>query len=637
MIFHSLIRVTGYFTAHLLPRWVEFLCKWLGQFFFTFFRRRRSILLSNFAHAFPEKTRAECEILALRSCARMVELGLLAVALPYFSERRIRRSFQLDASVEDFFREKASNNGPRIVLLPHFSQMEALTAIPLLSDAARRNEIGVIYRPLKNRALERWIRQTREKFGLKLLVRGNDFLTAKAILKRSGIVVILFDQNAHERGVLATFFGRIAATTYLPDLLQRHFSCPIYMLMPRRTGIFQARCSMERLPLEAETTSKGQGYPVTCAMNAWLEKQLSAADEPCCDWLWAHNRWHVRDQKHDWLSPPPKRCAVDGLKIEKKVKIFIRLPNWLGDMVMAIPVLKAIRRARPDAHVALIVRKNFAQFAENLHIADGVLPIDYRGKGKMLHPSEHYRQLLKYRRLEPDFLVRVGNDSLSGDIATLLLAPRRSFAPHFLNKKRPYFSERVPMDRDGSGVHQAENLRYFLEKMGYRGDWDLSPMDLKIPKLDRIGLICGSENDPEKRWPIPHWIDLIGGLLGRTTADIVLFGTADDTTITGEIKSHFPGENRLIDRAGKTPVLEFRNEIAPCKLVIGNDTGGVHLANFLGIPTAVLFGPTNAHRTRPIFAAPLCIIQSPDPENFSALTPAAVAQSLAAAHFLPLP
>ncbi|MDR3317397.1 MAG: hypothetical protein LBS71_01155, partial [Puniceicoccales bacterium] len=241
MITQLLLRITGYFIA-LLPEWcVVFLCQFWGRFFYLFFLRRRRIILSNFEHAFPGKTVTRYKILAKKSCARMVELGLLAISLPYFSRERIRKSFRLDASIEEFFRKKSQNDGPRIVLLPHFSQMEAMTVIPLLNEAAKVNEIGVIYRPFKNKALEQWIYKTREKFGLKLLAKGNGFFEAKEILKRRGIVVILFDQNASEWGVLSTCLGRIASTTPLPDLLYKHFRCPVYMLMPQRTGTFRAK------------------------------------------------------------------------------------------------------------------------------------------------------------------------------------------------------------------------------------------------------------------------------------------------------------------------------------------------------------------------------------------------------------
>jgi ADP-heptose:LPS heptosyltransferase/lauroyl/myristoyl acyltransferase len=636
MIIRPLLSVMGYLIAHLPLRCIAFLCQILGRFFFLFFPKRRRIILCNLAHAFPDKTQEECEIVAQKSCSRMIELGLLAATLPYFSEKRMRQSFQLDASIGEFFSEKEKNGGPRIVLLPHFSQMEAMTIIPLLSEGAAKNEIGVIYRPFKSKALERWIRKTRERFGLKLLSRGNGFLGAKEILKRNGIVVILFDQNANDWGILSTFFGRIASTTPLPDLLHGHFRCPIYMLMPQRLGIFQAKCFAERLDCKGQKREKsghcdsstGDAYGVAKAMNSWLERKLSSDGDIRCDWLWAHNRWRTHDQKHNWLNLSQKRCAIDFSKIEKKIKIFIRMPNWLGDILMAIPLIRAVRRARPDAQITLIARPRFIQFLENLCLADGVLPIEEKHHSKKYYPRAYYQQLFAYRRLKPDFCICLMNQALSGNIEVLLLNARHSFAQQFLGKKAPWFSEKITMNRDGPSVHQVENLHFFAEQMGYRDHWDLRTIDLKIEKLNAIALICGSENNPNTRWPVHHWIRLIEILLRRTTANIMLFGTANDLTISRKITHAFPHENRLIDRTGKTNLLEFAHEIASCKFAIGNDTGGVHLSNFLGIPTVVLFGPTNPHKTRPIFGAPVHIILSPDRKNFAALTPNFVAEML---------
>ncbi|MDR1590613.1 MAG: hypothetical protein LBR92_01275 [Puniceicoccales bacterium] len=620
MIFRLFICVVGYVIARLPVVCVALLCQFWGQFFFLFFRRRRRSILSNIGHAFPEKTEMECKALAKKSCTRMIELGLLAIALPYFPKNRIRRSFQLDGSIGEFFREKARNNGPRIILLPHFSQMEAMTIIPFLEEAARQNEIGVIYRPFKNKALEQFIRKTREKFGLKLLARGSGFLSAKEILKRNGIVVILFDQNANEWGILATFFGRIASTTPLPDLLYKHFYCPIYGLMPQRLGTFQAKCYVEHLDCKNKKNTTND-YCVTHAMNAWLEQKLSSDDAICCDWLWAHNRWHTHDQEHNWLNLSQKRCAIDWSKTDKKVKIFIRMPNWLGDIIMAAPLVKAVHQARPDAKVILLVRSHFVQFLENLHLADQILPLAKKSR-------KYYQQLFEYRQLKPDFLIRLVN-STTADIETFILNATHAFAQQFPNKKRPWGSTRIFINFDNlQPVHQEKTTQFFAKKMGYQSDWDLNPFDLKIAQSNAIGLICGSENSPIKRWPIPHWIDLVTILLRQTTTDIILFGTATDAAITQEIKGHFRSENRVIDRAGKTNLSEFANEIATCKLVIGNDTGGVHLANFLGIPTAVLFGPTNPNKTRPIFEAPVHIIKSPDKNNFTALTSNLVAETL---------
>ena len=52
---------------------------------------------------------------------------------------------------------------------------------------------------------------------------------------------------------------------------------------------------------------------------------------------------------------------------------------------------------------------------------------------------------------------------------------------------------------------------------------------------------------------------------------------------------------------GKTTLLDLSKELSSCSSVIGNDSGGMHLANFLGVQTIVIFGPTNPDATRPIF------------------------------------
>jgi len=63
--------------------------------------------------------------------------------------------------------------------------------------------------------------------------------------------------------------------------------------------------------------------------------------------------------------------------------------------------------------------------------------------------------------------------------------------------------------------------------------------------------------------------------------------------------------------AGRTGLAEFAARLAECDLLVTNDTGGMHLANALGVPVLVLFGPTNPWRTGPVFHAPLRLLQPP--------------------------
>jgi heptosyltransferase-2 len=102
-------------------------------------------------------------------------------------------------------------------------------------------------------------------------------------------------------------------------------------------------------------------------------------------------------------------------------------------------------------------------------------------------------------------------------------------------------------------------------------------------------LITGSENNPAKRWPVPHWRALIEAFPQQ---HFVLFGTANDAAITHAVAAGFSPE-RVTDLAGQTDLPGFAARLRDCALLVTNDTGGMHLANVLGVPLIALFGPTN--------------------------------------------
>jgi ADP-heptose:LPS heptosyltransferase len=89
--------------------------------------------------------------------------------------------------------------------------------------------------------------------------------------------------------------------------------------------------------------------------------------------------------------------------------------------------------------------------------------------------------------------------------------------------------------------------------------------------------------------------------------EFLLFGTPNDREISDAIVTGcgIP----LQDMTGKTDLRQLALELAGCRVVIGNDTGGMHLANAVGTPVAVLFGPTNPLVTAPFFDVPKACIQ----------------------------
>jgi ADP-heptose:LPS heptosyltransferase len=168
---------------------------------------------------------------------------------------------------------------------------------------------------------------------------------------------------------------------------------------------------------------------------------------------------------------------------------------------------------------------------------------------------------------------------------------------------------RVPADWDESRRHQLELWTAFLGHFGLTESPDLSPLaPPPAPGADApIGLIVGSENFPAKRWPVPHWRTLIEALPDQR---FELFGTPGDRPLAAAVAAGWPPE-RVRNRAGETDLPGFATALGACRLLVTNDTGGMHLANALGVPVLALFGPTNPIRTGPVFASPHRVLQPP--------------------------
>ena len=168
----------------------------------------------------------------------------------------------------------------------------------------------------------------------------------------------------------------------------------------------------------------------------------------------------------------------------------------------------------------------------------------------------------------------------------------------------------MPSDLDEKQRHQTEVWEEMFRFYGLEAPLDRRPLDAKRPEQasTAIGMICGTENTPEKRWPIGFWRRLVSQFVEQTDHKVHLFGTPNDKVITAQVAKGME-TTRVIDEAGTTNLAQFMDRLAACRVVICNDTGGMHLANMLGVPVIAIFGPTNPVRTGPIFDADVHLLQ----------------------------
>jgi len=590
------------------PVWfMRALCVVLGRVIGLCGGVRRHTTLKNLHHGFPDQTEQWRRQVYYEACARMVEMALFMPASRYFSEDRLDAVLEIDdgvrAAVERYISGDKKGQ-PFVVLLPHMTMSEAASLLPRYFPGLPT--MSVVFRPLNQPALNAWVEETRSRFGNRQLSRRSGYNDAMAALRRGEGVALLFDQDATRRGATSLFMGRVASLTDLPGLMAIRFDADVQLLLLERTEFWQAKLSLQQLT-KCETSTE-----VVIRAHNLLEAYLRRDTHSAPDWLWLHGRWGHQTGSRKRFSLPEKRMELEqtnringNTETPRKTRLWVRMPNWLGDVVMALPILRAVRQGRPDFEITLIGKAAFQPLFDRLGVADRFIPLPKQGWG-------YFRKFYQLRLDYPDTCLMFTNSTRSDLEAFFTRCPQRMGMVRPGKKRqlltKPYF---LPEDVDETTMHQTAVWELMLRRYGLSAPLDTMPLPREVSSLGRpqVAMICGTENAPEKRWPISHWRALIEQLLAATPeVEVLLFGTPADRAITDQVADGFP-KGSIQNLAGKTDLAAFCDGLKHCNVVVCNDTGGMHLANMMGTPVVVVFGPTNPVRTGPIFDAPKHILQ----------------------------
>jgi lauroyl/myristoyl acyltransferase/ADP-heptose:LPS heptosyltransferase len=598
----------------------------VGWLIFRFGGPRRRAILSNLHHAFPEKNETWRRKIALESCCRTVEMGLFVLASPYFSVWRIRRMFHTD---QGWDKQKLDGPGvPEIALVPHFSLMESLTLVAAIFPQLRKGcEIGVFYRPFNNAGLERWVKATRERFGMHLISRREGFGGASEILRGDGgRVAVLFDQHAGGAGSLSLFFGRLVSTSQLGGLLAEKHRAGVFLFYTERTGFWRGIVRGERLlhgpKLAEKNTLPLSASAITIASNIWLENKLRSSDSWCADWLWLHQRWkigtnarerfHIRPQHRDILAE--NLAALHLNECPRKERFWIQLPDAPAETLAALPVLRALRSSRPDAEMTLLVPPLFAPLLKPLGVADRVLVL----------PSGDLTRRHFFRNLRneyPDTHILLDDSRRAATEARLLGAPQR------FGIQRKWRRGLTHTWTPPEGLNETHLRRPRLWELWWKNahglsvDADFSPARLRsipAPAKGRpvVALISAPGCAPAaRRWPAAHWRQLATALVGEHGATLRVFGKPCAWRAFADIAETLPpgAVENFTANANSTAIETTTAALAGCTCAAGQleSSGLLHLANLLGVPVVGLYGLENPLRDAPVFNAPSVTLQPP--------------------------
>jgi len=596
----ALIRFLS-FLVRILPEFIlRGICFFLGAVLYAIPSKRR-VVLSNLAHVYPERPLSWLRRTARINCRRTIEMGMFALASPGYDERTIRKRLRLAPGYEETYRRIAGTE-PLVILLPHNYLNEMAVFEPALLGLPH-GKAAAIFRPIDNPRIDGWIRNTRERAGLKLLSRRRGLEAAFDHLRASGHLAVLADQSAGDKGILGRVAGRAASLSPLPDLLTRKVPSKLVFVHVERTGFFRAVLHLEPAP-------RGD-LPASVLFADWLSDKLRNAPGWDTNWLWMHRRWKTQRQPARRLRLEQKRGFAPGFHAaavadrSRADRFLLRLPDRLADLVMVVPLVRAIRRGRPDVRLTLVLRPDPGPFVGLLEIPrDDLLQADGR--------TPEGRRLLRARRAEfPDTAVLFTNCP-PADAEMRLAGAEQRFGIVRPGTERPLLTDawRPPLDLDEETLHRIDFWSRFLAHFGLAEEPDTTPVPGWVGADSRtIAVVPGPPDAPGGHWPPDHRTVILRQILEcDANWSIDLHGTEADRSENETIAAALSSD-RVRNLAGSTTPAKLARQLRTSRLTIGPDSGNTHLANALGCPTVVLFGPTNPVRTRPVFEAPVEIVR----------------------------
>lgn len=306
----------------------------------------------------------------------------------------------------------------------------------------------------------------------------------------------------------------------------------------------------------------------------------------------------------------------EGSQQDGRPRILIIKRSSLGDIVHALPAVNALRDRYPQAYIAWLVETRFANILAGHPALDEIVAIE---RYDLSHPVRLIRESLRVRRelLARDFEWAVDLQGLlksghllgwsGADRRIGLNEPRREFS---------YFSHHMCTELVAGDItaHAVTRYLHVAEHLGC--DISNPRFDLRVSAEDEewaresfaeagldgsaptVGINPGASN-AHKQWPPERFVALTKlGRPGRLEdVQWVVLGGPDEAELAHRIAGEIDGP--VLVTAGKTNLQQLMAVISSLDALVTADTGPMHIAAALGVPTVALFGPTDPRRTRP--------------------------------------
>lgn len=315
--------------------------------------------------------------------------------------------------------------------------------------------------------------------------------------------------------------------------------------------------------------------------------------------------------------------------------LLVRGVNWLGDAIMSLPAMYALKEYYPDTRISVFTPDKLAFLYQHVPCVSKVISFQkktgFEGvrerlkcvnalkaeafDGAIIFPNSFDSALMPFLAGIP---VRTG---FSLNARSLMLTKPLSPPDDFFKEHHSQHYLRIV--REFSGVNESmDPTRYFplLRFESSIPEETRKLLDQLIPGYQRplVALCPGAEYGPAKKWPKEYYREIAERVCGEANGTALILGTPKESEEGLEMVK---GMNRAFSLAGKTDLPDFIRILAFCDFMVTNDSGAMHMAGALNVPGVAVFGSTEPGATKALGPIEVCYEKEPCSPCFERVCP----------------
>ncbi len=286
------------------------------------------------------------------------------------------------------------------------------------------------------------------------------------------------------------------------------------------------------------------------------------------------------------------------------------MPNWIGDVVFALPAIQGLRKQYPEARITAVVRPPSNEILVNHPDIDCVIPFPLNtDKGTL----SQIRFAFGLRKYHFDLAVLFPNSMRSAWLALMSGAPRR--IGYETDGRNFLLTDPLPVVKESRSIHGTDYYAGIVKPLG------VNTVDRTFPELvteegvkrngelmERMGMnlekcliaVSPGASKPEKRWHTERFGILCQKLIKENKATILLMGSRKERPLLEQVARFCP-EDKVFILAGLNMQV-VAGFLKNCRMLVANDSGLMNFAAMIDTPVVGLFGPGHPKTTDPLIA-----------------------------------